>query len=818
MQAASSILHFLQTHCTKEAGTYWLCRPQGSDEIQLYCLDDGESGQAAAPSALSQPVGLLCFKIARRLQMQDREACAAGRGASSKNRERTARLFCNAISVLDEGLHPTVVSLSHEGLADAMVGAQWASPAAQCAGPVAAQCAGPNHHATATAPNQQQQQACSSGSFAAEATLAASPATPPTSATAAAADGEPEAEAQFYVDENGDLQDAKAGGGHLDEDEAPRAGVGDTAQWGAAYSLPDLENAESHYIQAANVRSIALSAHERAAAAAAPARCHQRAPARGKGLHMRWSKEKTESEEEHGIVMAAVVSRRLRCKAGKCAIAIAMRLLRKGGVAEALIKAVNAFDRCVGGQSREEQEVVSEAMEVWADVHVTLAGLTRDQVLKIRGEVEEIQEQERILSAGTFDFTPKSPASETQAGSSSEREAGGRDMTPMSHPLSPDIEDNCNHAIRYLIRSLQFCNAVCRRRDLSKKLAAVYSQLGAHYMSMGRFTRAHQHYQQGTQLFQSIGDEEAAATLTFKLACLFSARAHAAPMSVGLTAEQQTDLFKARSLVLQAYQILQAKQEAMVAKETSRRMGKEGVGPAVLAAPPPPPPPPPYPLCRAHKALKEMVAQVEEELADIHMAIAVGKLHATGVTPPYLLATNAPPRTSPLGEDEGSLESESAESGLSRALSTYESLGLPQAAAAHLHLAFLMWRVEAEAAAQLNKAVGEDRGAAVRAVKTWRQRSERHAQQAFALAKTVADKVRVTCIRAELAMKRADTGCVGGVVAAVEALLQLPQLASNCRPHAAPSCCSAPQEQGVGGGAGYATAAQFGQARYTHPH
>jgi ribosomal protein L25 (general stress protein Ctc) len=329
---------------------------------------------------------------------------------------------------------------------------------------------------------------------------------------------------------------------------------------------------------------------------------------------------------------------------------------------------------------------------------------------------------------------------------------------------------------------------------------------------MGRFTRAHQHYQQGTQLFQSIGDEEAAATLTFKLACLFSARAHAAPMSVGLTAEQQTDLFKARSLVLQAYQILQAKQEAMVAKEASRRMGKEGVGPAVLAAPPPPP----YPLCRAHKALKEMVAQVEEELADIDMAIAVGKLHATGVTPPYLLATNALPRTSPLGEDEGAVESESAESGLSRALSTYESLGLPQAAAAHLHLAFLMWRVEAEAAALLNKAVGEDRGAAVRAVKTWRQRSERHAQQALALAKTVADKVCVTCIRAELAMKRADTGCVGGVVPAVEALLQLPQLASNCRPHAAPSCCSVVQEQGVGGGAGYATAAHFGQARCTH--
>ena len=58
------------------------------------------------------------------------------------------------------------------------------------------------------------------GSVAAEVTLATTPATP---ATLAAADGDPEAEAQFYVDENGELQDSKAGGGNLDEDEAPSA-------------------------------------------------------------------------------------------------------------------------------------------------------------------------------------------------------------------------------------------------------------------------------------------------------------------------------------------------------------------------------------------------------------------------------------------------------------------------------------------------------------------------------------------------------------------------------------------------------------------
>ena len=73
--SASSILHFLQTHCTKEAGTYWLCRGADTDEIQLFCLDDADNSQR---SALSQPIGLLCFKIARRLQLQDREAVAAG--------------------------------------------------------------------------------------------------------------------------------------------------------------------------------------------------------------------------------------------------------------------------------------------------------------------------------------------------------------------------------------------------------------------------------------------------------------------------------------------------------------------------------------------------------------------------------------------------------------------------------------------------------------------------------------------------------------------------------------------------------------------
>jgi tetratricopeptide (TPR) repeat protein len=722
----------LQTHCTKEAGTYWLCRPEGSDEIQLFCLDDADNRQR---SALSQPVGLLCFKIARRLQMQDREACAAG--GSCKHRQRTARLFCNAISVVDERLHPNVVALSHEGLADAMVGAEWAVPHAH-------------------APQQDMFHGATSAS-------------------------EPEREAEFYVDENGDLQEAKPPAGDFEDDDTARPTVGDTAQWGMSYSLADLENAESHYIEAAAVRGLAMTADEATTRPCSPLEW-QFGKGGGKG-----------DEEDSRRESLALVSRRLRCKAAKCAIAISIRLLRKGAVADALIKAVNAFERCVSGQSRAEQEVVSEAMEVWADVHVALAALTRDQVLKVRSDVHDIQEQERFLSSGEFGMCDE-PMRGTQQ---------PQHPTPLSHPLSADVEDNCNHAIRCLIRSLHVCNASCRRADLTNKLASVYSQLGAHYITMGRFTRAHQHYQQGTQLFQSIGDDQSAAALTFNLGRLFAARAHAAPMSPGLTPEQLADLLKARSHVLQAHQVLEALVRTL----------------------------PPHCRARAHKALKDLVAQVQEELADIDMALSVGKLHAVsganggsvgwaGKAGSCVVIGGA--RAGGGGglgaEEDVGVEEESADRGLQRALSTYECLALPQAAAAHVHLALFMSRVEGEAALLAGGGVGssgacagsrvalssEDKAATQRAIKTWRQRSERHLEQAAALARTLGEKVRVQCIKAEFAAKR---GTVGGIEAALQSLLHLPlhphkprPVVSSSHPHASES------------GAGCATAAHFGEA------
>ena len=48
-------------------------RPEGSEEVQLFCLDEADT---AGP--LLRQGGMLCFKIARRLQQHDRTLVAAG--------------------------------------------------------------------------------------------------------------------------------------------------------------------------------------------------------------------------------------------------------------------------------------------------------------------------------------------------------------------------------------------------------------------------------------------------------------------------------------------------------------------------------------------------------------------------------------------------------------------------------------------------------------------------------------------------------------------------------------------------------------------
>eukprot|EP00960_Hanusia_phi_P039868 754100-Hanusia_phi.AAC.1 len=451
MESASSILQFLHHNCTKEAGTYWLCRAEGSDELQLFCLDDADRKHR---NALSQPVGLLCFRIARKLQQRDRKAMEEG--GASKHRQRTARLFLNALTVLDENLHAATVRLCHEGLADAMVGAEWL----------------------------------------------------PESDDAVSSEGE------FYVDENGDLQESYRR--PRKEEGNFRPNTGDTTEWGAGYSLPDLENAEAHYSEA--LKMMDCCSHRR-----------------------REGEEEEEEEEEEAERMKTL--RRLRCKASKCGIAIGQRLLKRGDVPNSLVRSVSAYRRCVKGQSREEEEIVSEAMELWADVHEALCQLSAEKVKKLRAQLVEVQEEERVLHFGDFETL------EGSSGGRGEDDEQGGELTPLSHPLSSDLEDNCNHAIRYLIRALQHCHTSSRRSDLTVKLGSVYERLGEHYTGTGRFTRAHQHYRQGMQLFQSIGDIHSSAALAFKLGRLFSARSHSCPPLPGLAPEQLDDLCRARGLV-----------------------------------------------------------------------------------------------------------------------------------------------------------------------------------------------------------------------------------------------------------------------------
>ena len=57
---AVSVLRFLRQHCTRDAGTYWLTRPTGSDELQLFDItdwpsEDHEGGANAAGRAEGAP-------------------------------------------------------------------------------------------------------------------------------------------------------------------------------------------------------------------------------------------------------------------------------------------------------------------------------------------------------------------------------------------------------------------------------------------------------------------------------------------------------------------------------------------------------------------------------------------------------------------------------------------------------------------------------------------------------------------------------------------------------------------------------------------
>jgi len=120
-------------------------------------------------------------------------------------------------------------------------------------------------------------------------------------------------------------------------------------------------------------------------------------------------------------------------QAAKCDIAIALRMLRKGRVAAALVHSVRAVEQS-SGSSREQQELASEAMEVWADAHAALGRMGAGEVAKAQAQLHEMLEEERVLSTGFGDTDfPRAQA---------------LPLTPLSHTLSADVEDNSNHAVR----------------------------------------------------------------------------------------------------------------------------------------------------------------------------------------------------------------------------------------------------------------------------------------------------------------------------------------------------------------------------------
>lgn len=177
------------------------------------------------------------------------------------------------------------------------------------------------------------------------------------------------------------------------------------------------------------------------------------------------------------------------------------------------------------------------------------------------------------------------------------------------------------------------------------KLAGVYTQLGRHYTHTGRFTRAHQHYRQGIQLFESIGDKRASATLAFRLAQLFTTRARACGVRAGLSAEQWGDLSKAMPLLEGALTDLEA------------ALGMGGGAKHI-------------------KALSELIREVGVELGDAYVGTGIGLMHAS------------------VAEGGGPAGRGRAEENLRKGLETYERGGLAGGCCAHLYLASLFSQAE----------------------------------------------------------------------------------------------------------------------------
>lgn len=130
--------------------------------------------------------------------------------------------------------------------------------------------------------------------------------------------------------------------------------------------------------------------------------------------------------------------KRARCKAAKCGVAIAMRMLKRGNVGAALVHSVKALG--VGGSGttggREGQELASEAMEVWADAHTMLGKMSSSEVKAVQEAIDQMMVEERIVKT------------ESQGEGGRGAALTGGEGSPLAHPLSLDVEANSNHAVR----------------------------------------------------------------------------------------------------------------------------------------------------------------------------------------------------------------------------------------------------------------------------------------------------------------------------------------------------------------------------------
>jgi tetratricopeptide (TPR) repeat protein len=115
-ESANSVFKFLQSHCTQEAGTYWLYKDNGDDVLRLYNISNyrrqpksssSESTKKERPFAL--PVGMMCYTLANKILQNNK---------SSDARTRARALLDKCVEVLDETKYPSIWASAQEKIAD----------------------------------------------------------------------------------------------------------------------------------------------------------------------------------------------------------------------------------------------------------------------------------------------------------------------------------------------------------------------------------------------------------------------------------------------------------------------------------------------------------------------------------------------------------------------------------------------------------------------------------------------------------------------------------------------------------------------------